>query len=76
MNEKQQNEITRPLDEIVSRAEFDSLTPYQQGYVSYIQGQWNPDVPNSQVYRRDTEAGKEFERGSFAAMLLIQDIDG
>lgn len=64
-------ETVKPL----TRAEYDALTPRQQGYASYMQGAWNSNVPNFNDYRVGTKAREEFSRGEAAAMMEAQEGD-
>lgn len=59
----------------VSRIEFNKLGPRQQGYVSYMQGQWNPSVPNARIYAHGTDARSEWKCGEQLAVLEVQDMD-
>ena len=60
------------MDEITNE-EYDKMSPRQQGYVTYMQGQWNSNVPNANIYALDTDEGKEFQEGERAGVLEAQD---
>lgn len=57
----------------VSREEYDRLNPTQQGFLTYMQGQWNPAVPNACPYRRGTKQHREFTEGEQRAVIVAQD---
>lgn len=62
----------------MTRAEYDALPPFEQGYATYM---WacheGSQVPNKCPYDALREATQkaEFERGEFAAILAVQDLD-
>lgn len=58
-----------------TRAEYDRLTPFQQGLVTYLQGQWNKNVPNWNFYRRDSKQHREFTEGEQRGVMITQDGD-
>ena len=57
----------------VTRAEFEALSWEEQGFVAYLQGQWNPVVPNACPYAHGTEARRAWEQGEGRAMLDVID---
>ena len=58
-----------------SRPEYDSLTPNQQGQVSYWQGAWNPQVPDASHYPADSAEQRAWQRGRFKAAMEAQEGD-
>lgn len=58
-----------------TRAEYDKLTPLQQGLVTYMQGQWNKNVPNANIYRPGTKQHREFTEGEQRGVMIAQDGD-
>ena len=58
---------------LITTERYNSLTPYQQGYASYFQGEWNSNVPNGCPYNKDTQEYNEWNQGNFQAMLVVQD---
>lgn len=58
-----------------TRAEYDRLAPFQQGLITYMQGAWNKDVQNSNIYRRGTKQYDEFTKGEQRGVQIAQDGD-
>lgn len=60
---------------LISRDKWLELSPFSQGYVSYMQGEW----PTSELkdaknpYAPGTPKHEEFSRGGWSAMLNVQD---
>lgn len=59
----------------VSRAEYDRMTPAQQGFVTYMQGQWNKEVPNANAYRKGSKQHREFNEGEQRAAIAAGEGD-
>ena len=59
----------------LTRAEYDRLTPFQQGLVTYMQGAWNKDVPNANLYRRGSKQHRAFTEGEQRGVQIAQDSD-
>jgi hypothetical protein len=61
---------------LLSLLEFNSLSPFQQGYACYFQASW-PESPivDTNPYKPDSDASKLFNAGCFAAMQEVQEID-
>ena len=59
----------------LSRAEYDRLNPFQQGLVTYMQGAWNPSVPNANIYRKGSKQHRAFTEGEQRGVLIAQDSD-
>lgn len=57
----------------LTRSEYDRLTPRQQGFVTYMQGAWNPAVPNFNQYRPGSKQHREFTEGEQHAVIVAQD---
>lgn len=57
----------------VTRAEYDRLDPAQQGFVTYMQGAWNDQVPNFNQYRQGSKQHREFSEGEQRAIIVAQD---
>ena len=56
-----------------TREQFDKAGPWAQGYVCYMQAAWNPNVPDKNPYKDGEPEHEQFKRGSFQAMLDVQD---
>ena len=63
---------------LITKAEWDRLTPKQQGYAQYMQGAW----PGSELkrlknpYKRGTDEYDQYKRGQAVAVQDAQDSDG
>jgi len=64
-----------PLVKLITKAEWDKLSPKSQGYACYMQG----NLPCSELkdihspYPIDSREAKEFAAGEFTAMMDAQD---
>ena len=58
-----------------TRAEYDRLNAFQQGVVSYMQGQWNKEVPEHCFYPRGTQSWGEWHDGQQRGVQIAQDGD-
>ena len=58
-----------------TRAEYNRLTPFQQGLITYLQGAWNDNVPNANIYRRGSKQFREFTEGEQRGVQIAQDGD-
>lgn len=59
---------------LITKAEYDALTPYQQGYVCYMQAcLLGSEIPDCCPYGKGTQEAEEWGRGSFAGILEAQD---
>lgn len=58
-----------------TRAEYDRLTPLQQGLISYLQGAWNKNVPEECPHPRDSKQAREWHEGQRRGVLIAQDGD-
>lgn len=56
-----------------TRQEYDAQSPRVQGYVSYMQSDWNMAVPSKCPYGKHTPQAKAWLEGQFAAMIDAQD---
>lgn len=58
---------------ILSKEEFDNLTPYLKGYAVYMMGsrEDQPNVPEN--YSPSETEKEEYEKGNFKAMLNVMD---
>jgi len=60
---------------LITKAEWDALPPFSQGYVLYMQEEW----PHSELkgltnpYEPSSMESKKFDEGNFKAMLDAQD---
>lgn len=62
---------------IPTRAEYDALTPYAQGYATYMYAEHQgADIPKTNPYSPDSREYKTWARGNFQAMLNVQDEEG
>ena len=57
----------------LTRAEYNRLTPLQQGFVTYMQGAWNPEVPNRNIYRLGSKQHREFTEGEQRAVMVVKE---
>lgn len=64
--------MTTP-DRALTREEYDALSPESQGYVSYMQGEWNPDIPDANPYPKGSLKHMEWQNG--AAAIDVQEIE-
>lgn len=58
-----------------TRKEFDALSPYQQGVVSYMQAAWNKDVPDKSPYAEGEKGYREWLKGRQRGVMIAQDGD-
>ena len=58
-----------------SRIDFDALSPYQQGVVSYMQAAWNSVIPDDSPYPEDSKQYREWLRGRQRGVQIAQDGD-
>ncbi len=58
-----------------TRAEYDAMSPYAQGYVSYCQAAWNKDVPECCPHPADSPQQRDWNEGQHDACLDVQDED-
>jgi hypothetical protein len=60
--------------DVLTREGYSTLTPYQQGYVTYMRGDWpDVDIPKENPYPAGSADCNEWSRGNFMAMLHTQD---
>jgi hypothetical protein len=57
----------------VTAAEYKMLPAASQGFVSYMQAEWNPDVPKECPYAAGTKAATEWHEGSQQAIFVVMD---
>ncbi len=55
-----------------SKAHFARLSPQGQGYVSYMQAAWNPEIPEESPYEDGTREHLLWKAGRQRAMLDVQ----
>ena len=62
------------MDDVFSKEDFESMTPYQKGYAVYMFG-YNGDQPNvPKDYHPQTQKEiRGYQDGEFAAILEAQD---
>ena len=58
-----------------TRADFDALTPEQQGYVSYYQAAWNKNIPDEPSHLLNSIHRRAWERGRVKAAIEVQEGD-
>lgn len=59
---------------LLTRAQYDALPPYEQGYATYMQAEHKgADLPKTNPYPANSREALQWERGSFQAMLAVQD---
>ena len=59
----------------ITRSEYDRLNLFQQGLVTYMQGAWNSNVPNANIYRRGSKQHREFTEGEQRGVMIAQESD-
>lgn len=57
----------------VSAKRYARLSPYQQGYVSYMQAAWNSEVPDENPHDDGTDDHRQWSAGNQQAMMDVQD---
>ncbi|OQB77827.1 MAG: hypothetical protein BWX88_05246 [Planctomycetes bacterium ADurb.Bin126] len=57
----------------VTRDQYNEMTPRVQGYVSYMQAEWNNAVPKANPYRKGSPQHDAWNEGQYAGMLEAQD---
>ena len=62
--------------ERVTKAFYDTLTPFEQGYTSYFQAHWpGAEIPKECPYQSDSQEAADFSRGESAAVLAVMDCE-
>lgn len=62
------------LEPLMLRDKFDTLSPFAQGYVSYMEASWpGSPVPEICIYPTGTQPAQEWAKGERAAILAVQD---
>jgi hypothetical protein len=57
-----------------TRAEYDKLKPYEQGYVTYMRASWpGARLPKRNPYPKGSKKAAEWTRGTLAAVLDVVD---
>ena len=59
----------------ITRAVYDSLSPYNQGYASYMQAAWNPEVPKKCPFKSDSQEAVQRADGQHAAYLAVLELE-
>jgi hypothetical protein len=59
----------------LTRAAYDALCPRDQGYASYMQGAWNPEVPEECPYPEGSTERTSWDAGQMAAVTVVQDME-
>lgn len=62
-------------DDAITTAEYEKLTPKEQGFVTYMQAEWNPSVPKQNFYVKGSPEHSQFEEGLQEAVLVAQDLE-
>lgn len=59
----------------ISKEEYDNLSPYEKGYICYIQAAWNKNIKDENPYNQEIEVEKylDWEDGNLQAMFDCQD---
>jgi hypothetical protein len=64
-------------ENLLSLEEYKQLSPYAQGYVSYMQASWEEsELADENPFKEGTKEFAEFNRGSHHAMIITQDMSG
>ena len=64
------------IDKLVTKERYDELTPYEQGYIWYMQAEHaESKIPKRCPYPKRSKERKQFERGSHTAMFAVLDGD-
>ena len=61
--------LLKPL----TKSKYNKLYPFEKGYACYMQSAWNKNIKDENPFPDLTEEYKEFNDGSFQAMLDCQD---
>ena len=56
-----------------SKEVYEKLSPFKKGYVSYMEGSWNKNIPESNPYQESDKEFHAWKDGNFQAMLDVQD---
>ena len=57
----------------LSRADWDAATPRQQGFITYMQAEWNKAIPKKNPYPVNSKKHEQFQRGASQAVIFVQD---
>lgn len=57
----------------MTREEYDKLTNYEQGYVTYMLAEWTDSIPKENPHPEGGHAWVEWNKGNFSAMQHTQD---
>lgn len=61
---------------IISPEEYKKLSPYVQGYITYMKAEWPGwKIPKKNPHDPRTEDAIEWDRGAFEAYLVVLDSD-
>lgn len=60
---------------VLSKEDYDKLTAFEQGYATYMQGEWNNAIPNDNPHNEGGKAWTEWNRGNLRAMQNTQDME-
>lgn len=63
------------VNTLLTLEEYESLSPYKKGYVSYLQSSWpESELPEDvNPFGEDTTGYHQFNDGAFHAMIDVQD---
>lgn len=62
--------------ERVTRAFYDTLTPFEQGYTSYYQAAWpDAEIPSKCPYPAGSQNAIDFAAGELQAMIAVMDTE-
>lgn len=70
--------LTNPSKEyLLTKEEYESLNPYDKGYVNYLQAAWNesPIPQDLNPFDKDSKEYIAFNDGSFHAMQEVQEFE-
>ena len=57
----------------ITLEQYKKHTPFSQGYLSYMQSEWNDCVPKTNPYFKGTAEAEAWDTGSLQAILDVQD---
>ena len=61
---------------LLTKSEYDEMTPFRQGYATYMQAEWpGAVIPKGNPYPVGSTDGEQWFRGNYQAMIETQDVD-
>jgi hypothetical protein len=76
MSKKQPKKNVQEKQEAIPLNIYARMSPYDQGYASYYQAVWNPEVPEKCPYPDNSAEARHWHQGAFQAYLTVIDAEG